>query len=296
MAEKAMSFDEYLAREIEKYKGVCVPVHSSLLRRRLVRKLSPYDMHPNPEDEFSQPEIGPNHGIIADYEKQFRTMMHGNYMHAEHFHGKHEPLTVERMKPDGYLILNGHHRWAAALRANMPSLPVKIVNLTQEKDIRRMLAASSHHRRVSLDLDEVIFSDPKEGPGEQARFPWNFVYRQPMRLGFPALARFFNRRGYDIWVYSAAYHSQDYIDRWLRRHRVHVNGIITGTARKVPESSRKAMEALLSAHYQETIHIDRNLVLKTESGTKGFQEFPLSGNAESWSREIMDIIPETEKA
>ena len=77
---------------------------------------------------------------------------------------------------------------------------------------------------------------------------------------------------------------------------MHVNGIITGTARKVPESSRKAMEALLSAHYQETIHIDRNLVLKTESGTKGFQEFPLSGNAESWSREIMDIIPETEKA
>ena len=43
-----------------------------------------------------------------------------------------EPIPVEKMYPEGYMILNGHHRWAAALRLGQPEIPVKIVNLTHE--------------------------------------------------------------------------------------------------------------------------------------------------------------------
>ena len=37
-----------------------------------------------------------------------------------------EPLPVQKISPDGYLILNGHHRWAAAHLSGMKSIDVEI--------------------------------------------------------------------------------------------------------------------------------------------------------------------------
>ena len=66
-----------------------------------------------------------------------------------------DPITVEKVHPDGYMILNGHHRWAAAMRVGIKMIPVKIVNLTNEVDIEKMLRASNNDKRATLDLDEV---------------------------------------------------------------------------------------------------------------------------------------------
>ncbi|MBP3241914.1 MAG: ParB N-terminal domain-containing protein [Oribacterium sp.] len=37
-----------------------------------------------------------------------------------------DPIIVEKMYPDGYMILNGHHRWAAATRLGLK----KVLSLT----------------------------------------------------------------------------------------------------------------------------------------------------------------------
>ncbi|MCR4831375.1 MAG: hypothetical protein K5883_07980 [Pseudobutyrivibrio sp.] len=55
------------------------------------------------------------------------------------------------------MILNGHHRWAVALRLGYSNIPVKIVNLTHESDIKQILSNSTHDKRVTMDLDEVVF-------------------------------------------------------------------------------------------------------------------------------------------
>lgn len=68
-----------------------------------------------------------------------------------------EPLTIEKLYPHGYLLLNGHHRWAAAMRVGLRRVPVEIVNLAQESDIKKILENSKHNKRVTLDLDEVVF-------------------------------------------------------------------------------------------------------------------------------------------
>ena len=39
-----------------------------------------------------------------------------------------EPVIVHKMKPDGYMILNGHHRWAAALKTGLSKLRIEITN------------------------------------------------------------------------------------------------------------------------------------------------------------------------
>lgn len=62
MAEGKSQFEVFLAEQIEKYRGVAFPVYTPWLWRKLVRKVNPKILHPNPEDEFCDPRIGPNTG------------------------------------------------------------------------------------------------------------------------------------------------------------------------------------------------------------------------------------------
>ena len=276
--------------DVAKYKDTRRLVRAGLFEQLFRRSIPVDQLHPNPEDEFCDPEIGPNYEIVAGYEQEYLRSRRGPYIREIQNSNRYEPLTVERMRPNGYMILNGHHRWAAAMRAGRYRLPIRIVNLTQEKDIRRMIAASEHNRRATLDLDEVVFCGPGEAAERQPAFPRNLMHKQPMRLGFPALTQFLQRRGYDVWVYSTEYHSQDEIEHYLRSHQVRVTGIVTGAARKVSKGIRKEMEALISGHYPETVHIDGQSVVRTRSGDKAFEDHTLSGDAESWSREVMEVF------
>ena len=111
-----------LAKEVNRYEGVYVPLRASLLERALIRTAKTSDLHPNPDDEFSFPNIGPNYSIISNYESKFRTT------------GKvkddpwGESIMVQKIHPSGYMILNGHHRWAAAMKVRVPAVQVSIVN------------------------------------------------------------------------------------------------------------------------------------------------------------------------
>ena len=217
-------------------KGVCVPLRSSLLRRLLVRQLSVRKMHPNPDDEFSQPEYGPNPGIIARYEKEIRSALR----HRERlFLG--DPLIMERIRPDGYMLLNGHHRWAAALNVGLPRLPVRVVNLTRDMDIERMLRGAKQGTQATLDLDEVVFAGPEEPAEKPLPFPLRLYAPERVRLGVPALCRYLVTHGCDLWVYTAGYGSAERIRRVLRLHHIRLAGLVTGSARGRNNPGRQAL-------------------------------------------------------
>ena len=71
MAGTQGRFEEYLSEEIRKYNGIAFPVRSSILRRLFVREAALNTLHPNPDDEFCNPDIGPSQTIISNYRKQF---------------------------------------------------------------------------------------------------------------------------------------------------------------------------------------------------------------------------------
>ena len=62
---------EFVAEEVKKSKG-SLPVHASTLERAVVRKVPVKKLHPNPYDEFCDPEIGPSEEVISRYEQGFR--------------------------------------------------------------------------------------------------------------------------------------------------------------------------------------------------------------------------------
>ena len=59
-------FEEFIAEEIKTLKGVYVPVKAGILRRALIRSTRCDKLHPNPDDEFCKPKVGPNYGIISE--------------------------------------------------------------------------------------------------------------------------------------------------------------------------------------------------------------------------------------
>ena len=286
-------FDEFVLNDVKKQKGVYMPVQASLAERLTTRHLPMEKLHPNPDDEFAFPDIGPNYQIISKYVEDIMTAYR---MKLEPFDD--DPIIVEKLHPEGYLILNGHHRWAAAMRMHLKKIRVKIVNLALESDIKKIIEKSEHNKRATLDLDEVVFkSEDKKGLEKPLGFPYNLRYKQRLRLGIPALFYALSKRGYDIWVYSSNYYSIDDIRDFFRCYHVYVDGIITGLAKKNAQTNKKSnkIEKLMSSKYGITLHIDDDMLLRTKKQTAEFEEYKLDVPPEEWAKKAINIIEEIER-
>ena len=221
-------FEVFLEKEIEKGKGVYFPATAGFLRRAFIKHLPCGALHPNPQDEFCSPEIGPNYEIISRYEQDFRILKDSQgYEYLKS--AVCEPIEVERIHPDGYMILNGHHRWAAALRTGMKKL--------------------------------------------------------------------LNRLGYDIWVYTANNLSLDYLRYYFKHYHTHVDGIITGAARKMEDGSRlqEELSKAINAKYAVTVHVDNSTVVRTVRDRSTFDEFPLTDGGDGWVQEVVKVFEEMQK-
>ena len=289
MSDNKGDLSAFLKSETEKWDGIMVSVKASFPERVLIKKVPIEKLHPNPDDEFCWPSIGPNFSIISDYEARYQR--YGTMKKPEEI--VEEPIMVEKVYPDGYRILNGHHRWAAYRRIGVKKIGVSIVNLTQATDIENMLKSSKHDKLITMDLDEVIFCQDENEPAEKALpFPFNRMYKERLHLGVPGLLHEASKHGYDIWVYTAKYYSLEYIRAYLKKYSIKVDGIITGTARKMKdaEAAKKKTAELLENTYKETIHVDRKVVMRTFSDSDDFEDYELTGPDTEWSREVMNII------
>ena len=297
--EKEFHFPTYLREETEKVRETYYPVRATRLTRLMKKTEKPGKLHPNPDDEFCFPDIGPNYSVVAKYEAGYREIM-GQGTGKFDTTGADEPIMVQKARPDGFLIMNGHHRWAAALKMKVPKVKIEIVNVTQLTDIRDMLARSRSDRRVTVDLDEVVFAREEDGvPLEKPMpFPINRLFRERVRRGVPALFHTLSTKGYDIWVYTSGYYSMEYIRRYFRMWDVKLTGVVTGTGGKNGRrlSDDREMKKMLDTQYRSTLHIDRDLVIRTFSGSKECDEYPLSDSPDSWVREATDAVEKMAKA
>ena len=113
---------QFIEDEVQKYNGIYMPINAGFLRRHLIRRLPLSRLHPNPNDEFCSRDVRPNEGIIARYVRAYKEGRLAtdpkDFVPGGSFEGDSamDPLVVQRIHPNGYMILNGHHRWAAAHR------------------------------------------------------------------------------------------------------------------------------------------------------------------------------------
>jgi len=116
------TFYEYVKEDLAAYEGRREVVRANLIERLVVRSLSPEDMHANPDDEFCDPAIGPSDRIISEYAHQL------SWLYRDNEPVFPSPIVVYKLASDGYLILNGHHRWAAAIKCGLKKVRAVIMN------------------------------------------------------------------------------------------------------------------------------------------------------------------------
>ena len=69
-----------------------------------------------------------------------------------------------------------------------------------------------------------------------------------------------------------------------------------GKRKKTAGESGAELERMIQRKYRITLHIDNDMVLQIVRGTKDFREFPLSGEDDAWSQEVMDAIAQIEQS
>ncbi|MCR5674667.1 MAG: ParB/RepB/Spo0J family partition protein [Lachnospiraceae bacterium] len=280
--------EKLMADEVNIYAGTRAVVKASLPERLFTRMVNCDKLHPNPDDEFTDPRIGPNYQIVSSYVDALKLARWN-----EDTPWRDDPVIIEKTFPSGYLLLNGHHRWAACKMFGEEKIRCHIVNLTQEQDIEEMLERTQNVKRAALDFDEVVFGPEAE---ELCEPPLGYfrrrTYKERLRLGIPGLFRFLSGRGYDIWVYSREYYSYDYIKHLFRLYHARVDGVITGSGRKSTafKEQKEHRDKLFSDKYAETVHISMDSITRTMRDSRDFTEYPVSDTGASWYKEVMDTI------
>lgn len=278
---------KYVKADLEKYDGLIMPVKAGFLEQVFIKKLSPKKLHPNPQDEFCSDEVGPNYSIVEKYIHQIRKNREYEVRLFD------EPVIIEKIRPDGYLLLNGHHRWGAALMLDLKTMPVKITNLTQPSDIVRDLSKTTRDKRASINLDDVVFCQPESEPAEKSLFfPYNRIYRERIRKGIPSLFYALHEAGYDVWVYTSGYASTDYIRQMFRHYRIKADGIINGMNHKAPDGSNTYEQAktLMEKKYKTTLHIETDHIVRSYVGRKDFDDLMVGSQDERWANNVISII------
>lgn len=144
--------------------------------------------------------------------------------------------------------------------------------------------------RVSFDLDEVLFVSPELCKTEPAlKFPWNRIYRERLRLGTPDLIRGLQKMGYEVWVYTSSFRSENYVKSLFRHYGVKFDGIVNGTRhlKEVQRNSTKVLPQKVPSRYRIALHVDDETVICSYGREYGFEAFQLDGPDDEWKEKVI---------
>ena len=118
----ADSFWTRVQNDVAKYSGERQMVRANIIDLLTVRHLPPDKLHANPDDDFCNPKVGPNEEIVDKYIEEARRDMEVGEMSFD------EAIMIAKLENGEYMIVNGHHRWAAAIKVGLTQVRVVVVN------------------------------------------------------------------------------------------------------------------------------------------------------------------------
>lgn len=276
---------EKVLKDVEKYNGVRKVVRAGLIERCAIKNCAPERIHPNPIDEFSQPDIGPNLGIVGDYVKLI------NYNESQELPIFKEPLIVQKMEPDGYLLLNGHHRWFAALRMRVKKIHIQIINLITENDLSRMINKTEKTKLASFDFDEVLLSADENDQAPIRDSLFSKKIKERLRVGAPEVIKAFSENGYDICVYTSSYLTEEDFEDFFSMYELKVDVVVNGINEKRNNTAGNTqnLKEMIRDKYKHIAHVDNESVICTNHITKDYEIHEIA-DAKTWEEGIKNII------
>lgn len=152
--------------------------------------------------------------------------------------------------------------------------------------------------RVSFDLDEVIFVSPITHKTEPPLvFPFNFIFKERLRLGTPALISELQKEGFEVWIYTSSFRSERYIKTLFGLYKIKFDGIVNGDRhmREVQRNRKETLPNKMPSHYRISLHIDDESIVQTSGKMYGFNVYQLEAQDDDWAEKIMNRVYEIEK-
>ena len=152
--------------------------------------------------------------------------------------------------------------------------------------------------RISFDLDEVLFVNPKTHKTERPLiFPLNRFFIERLRLGTPELINRLQELGYEVWVYTSSFRSERYIRRLFRLYGVKFDGIVNATRhrREVQRDNKTILPQKLPNRYRISLHIDDETIICTLGRQYGFKTYQLDAEDDDWKEKIIARADEIRK-
>lgn len=144
--------------------------------------------------------------------------------------------------------------------------------------------------RVSFDLDKVLFVSPLTHRTEPPLpFPLDRKYKERLRLGTPELIGELQKQGYEVWIYTSSFRSEEYIRSLFRYYGVHLDGIVNGERhlREVQGKSRTMLPQKMPSYYRISLHVDDEASICALGRTYGFQVYLLDAQDDDWKDKII---------
>lgn len=144
--------------------------------------------------------------------------------------------------------------------------------------------------KISFDLDDVLFVDPKEMETEPPlRFPFNRIYKERLRKGTVDLIKELQDRGFEVLVYTSSLRSIPYIRSLFKHYKVSFSDIINRERhlREVQRGRRQLLPQKMPGHYGITLHVDDEDVIHEYGRTFGFHTIKVKEPDEAWADKII---------
>ena len=144
--------------------------------------------------------------------------------------------------------------------------------------------------RISFDLDEVLFVDPRTFETEKALpFPLNRVFPERLRKGTIDLIHTLQEEGFEVWVYTSSFRSELYIRSLFRYYGIRFDSIINAQ-RHLKEVQRDLTQILpqkMPSHYRIKLHIDDEDAISQNGRSMGFRVMQVCDPDPLWAEYIL---------
>lgn len=152
--------------------------------------------------------------------------------------------------------------------------------------------------RVSFDLDDTLFVDPKKFKAEKApTFPLNKIFRERLRLGTKELFNYLKEHNIEPWVYTTSFRSERYIRGLFRCYGIRLCEVVNGErhAREVQRDKGEALPSKYPGKYRIDLHIDDDISVKQNGDTYGFRVHIIGAEDDMWAEKIINKIEKISK-
>ena len=151
--------------------------------------------------------------------------------------------------------------------------------------------------KISFDLDETLFVNPKEVPTEpELKFPYNKIYKDKLRKDAVELLTEINRSEWELWIYTTSNRSEGYIRKLFRHYGINIDSVVNAVRHeKEVARGRNNFPSKYPSVYRIDLHVDDEKSVYENGIAYGFRVYRITNDDVAWADNLRKEMKRIEK-